>query len=112
MSQPAGSATVPTRERVAEFDAIGITAFTTTRAYGDLSLAEGADVAATTARWHALHESLAPTGLVSALQVHGVRIAEHAAPVQGWTRLDGVDAHLVRVQGAAAVTVEIGRAHV
>ena len=104
---PAGMGALPIRERVAEFDAIGITAFTTTRAHGDFSLARPDLLETNTGRWNALQRALSPTspGLVSALQVHGVGIAEHAAPWSGWVRLDGVDAHIVHVPGAAAVTV-------
>ena len=108
MNEPAGVGAIPTRERVAELDAIGVTAFTTTRAHGDFSLAPGADAAANTERWKMLQRSLEPTstGLVSALQVHGVNIAEHAAPVPGWVRIEGVDAHVARAPGmAAAVTI-------
>ena len=108
MSLPAGLGAVPTRERVAELDAIGIDAFTTTRAHGDFSLAVNETSAVNSERWEALQRSLAPaaSGLVSALQVHGVDIAEHAAPVAGWIRLDGVDAHVLRAPcAAAAVTV-------
>lgn len=108
MNNRAGVRTMPTREHVAEFAAIGITAFTTTRAHGDFSLAVPEIEAANTERWKELQRSLqsAGTGLVSALQVHGVNIAEHAAPVTGWMRIEGVDAHLVRAPAAAAaVTV-------
>lgn len=108
MSHTAGAGTTPTREHVAELAAIGITAFTTTRAYGDFSLAVPEIEAANTERWNELQRSLQPagTGLVSALQVHGVNINEQATPVPGWMRIDGVDAHLVRAPAAAAaVTV-------
>ena len=108
MNSRAGVSTMPTREHVAEFAAIGITAFTTTRAYGDFSLAVPEVEAANTARWNEVQRSLQPegTGLVSAVQVHGGNIAEHAAPVRGCVRIEGVDAHLIRVPAAAAaVTV-------
>jgi YfiH family protein len=107
VSEPAGRDDLPTRERVTEFDAIGVTAFTTTRAHGDFSLAAEVE-AANAERWKDLQRSLHPTGtgLVSALQVHGVNIAVHTAPVPGWVRIDGVDAHVVRAPAtAAAVTV-------
>jgi YfiH family protein len=105
---PAGTGQLPVRERVAEFDAIGVTAFTTTRAHGDFSLSSPEAQQENSRRWHELHGSLAPavSGLASAHQVHGVAIAEHAAPWDGWMRLDGVDAHLVLARrSAAAVTV-------
>ena len=107
MRNPSGLGSIPSRERVAEFDTIGVTAFTTTRAHGDFSLA--ADVeAANVERWKELQRSLHPsaTGLVSARQVHGVGIAEHTAPASGWVRIEGVDAHLLKAASlAAAVTV-------
>ena len=108
MSNAVGVGTMPTREHVAELDAIGVTAFTTTRAHGDFSLAIPEAETSNTARWKELQRSLRPdgTGLVSALQVHGAVIAEHTMPVQGWMRIAGVDAHLVRSPAsAAAVTV-------
>lgn len=108
MNPPSGSATVPTRERVAEFEVLGVTAFTTTRALGDFSLSEPATLEANTARWNAMQRALMPgqTGLVSARQVHGVAIAEHGDPWSGWHRIEGVDAHIVFAPAiAAAVTI-------
>ncbi len=101
------------REEVEEFRPIGISAFTTTRAAGDFRLP--ADMAAPAgdaepgcaARWVALHEALARAapGLVSADQVHGTEVAEHATPWAGIRRLAGFDAQIVRTAGAAAITV-------
>lgn len=107
MTGPAGRDPIPAREHVAEFASIGVTAFTTTRAAGDFSLAVPAVEAENTARWAALQQSLEPaSGLVSALQVHGTRYAVHEAPVEGWVRIEGVDAHLVpKARVAAAVTI-------
>lgn len=108
MNQPAGLGASPTLEPVAELESIGVTAFTTTRAHGDFSLAVPDTTEANSRRWTELQRSLAPTaaGLISALQVHGARIAEHLQPLPGWTRIEGVDAHLVRAPAsAAAVTV-------
>ena len=108
MSMPPGMGTPPTRERVAEFESIGITAFTTTRVHGDFSLSQPGVAESNTERWRALQRSLEPgsSGLVSALQVHGVRIAEHTEAWTGWVRIEGIDAHLVHARGsAAAVTI-------
>lgn len=99
---------IPAREPVAELARIGITAFTTTRAYGDFSLAEPAHVLANSPRWHDLQRSLGPgpAGLVSALQVHGEEVATHRDTWEGWRRIEGVDAHIVTApRGAAAVTI-------
>ena len=107
MTPPDGLEHIPAREPVAEFATIGVTAFTTTRAAGDFSLAVPAVLGENTARWAALQQSLQPeTGLVSALQVHGTAFAVHEAPVDGWVRIEGVDAHLVpKARVAAAVTI-------
>lgn len=96
------------RETVTEFETMGITAFTTTRAAGDFGLSGATEVVdANAGRWRALATSLSGAGgaLVHALQVHGVTIAEHDRAWTGWRSLDGFDAHLVVVPGAAAVTV-------
>ena len=104
----ATDSTVPSREVVREFASLGVLAFTTTRTHGDFALGPGGDAPAGVAQWVALQGSLAPqaTGLVSAAQVHGTKLAVHAAPWDGWRRLEGFDAHVVRApSGAAAVTV-------
>jgi len=97
-----------TREPVSEFEAMGITAFTTTRSAGDFALPGAVEVIDENAsRWRALAGSLsgARGALVHAVQVHGVTIAEHERTWTGWRSLDGFDAHLVVAPGAAAVTV-------
>ncbi len=99
---------LPAREPVVELARMGITAFTTTRAHGDFSLAEPSHVAANSPRWNELQRSLepGPAGLVSAVQVHGDEIATHEDAWTGWRRIEGVDAHIVLApRGAAAVTV-------
>ncbi len=99
---------IPAREPVAELARIGITAFTTTRAHGDFSLAAPAHVAANSPRWTELQRSLEPAsaGLVSALQVHGEEVATHRDAWEGWRRIEGFDAHIVAAsRGAAAVTI-------
>jgi copper oxidase (laccase) domain-containing protein len=108
VTAPATRPGIPEREPVAELARIGITAFTTTRAHGDFSLAEPADVAANATRWQALPHSLEPkpVGLVSSKQVHSAEISVRHEPWDGWERLEGFDAHLVLAEGgAAAVTV-------
>ena len=96
------------RQPVEEFRAIGVEAFTTTRAAGDYGLGDGDPPAAALAKWRALHESLlaiAPR-LASARQVHGARILEHGAGWDGWRRFDGADGHLALDAGIAlAVTI-------
>jgi YfiH family protein len=108
VSSPASRPGIPPREHVAEFAGLGITAFTTTRTHGDFALAEPLPHEASVERWRELQRSLGnpPCGLASAKQVHGTAIAEHTQPWEGWSRIEGFDAHLVTAQsGAAAVTV-------
>lgn len=95
------------REPVAEFERIGIDAFTTTRAHGDFNLAAPAPAPDVDARWATVQQSLAPrgTGLVSSVQVHGTQVTRHRGPWSGIRRLDGIDGHLVAAAGAAAITV-------
>ncbi len=99
--------TIPQREPVAEFESLGVRAFTTTRASGDFGLATSDVAGANAARWSALAESLdeSQPGLVSAAQVHGVAIAHHDTPWTGWRQIHGFDAHVVTAHGAAAITV-------
>jgi YfiH family protein len=99
---------IPRRQPVEEFRAIGIEAFTTTRADGDYGLGEGDPPAPALARWAALQASLAPAAprLASARQVHGTRVLEHGAGWDGWRRFDGADGHLSLGGGLAlAVTI-------
>lgn len=98
---------IPPREPVAEFESLGVRAFTTTRVAGDFGLAVPASVAENAARWRAVAESLdaSQPGLVSATQVHGVCIAHHDTEWAGWRQLDGFDAHVLTAHGAAAITV-------
>jgi YfiH family protein len=94
------------REQVAELAKIGISAYTTTRGHGDFGLADADASTRNSPRWAALQQSHAPAGLVSSVQVHAARVAEHSKPWDGWIRLEGFDAHVVSAEvGAAAVTV-------
>jgi YfiH family protein len=108
VTQSAARAGIPEREPVVEFARLGVTAFTTTRAHGDFSLAEPSHVEANAPRWEALQRSLEPRpiGLVSSKQVHGDRISTKRDGWDDWERLEGFDAHLVlAARGAAAVTI-------
>jgi hypothetical protein len=93
---------------VDEFRAIGVEAFTTTRADGDYGLGDGEPPAAALAKWGALRASLVEVAprLASARQVHGTRILEHGMGWDGWLRFDGADGHLALGAGIAlAVTI-------
>jgi YfiH family protein len=98
---------IPLREKVDAFVPFGIEAFTTTRAAGDYGLGEGEPPADALARWNALHAELAEIAprLVSARQIHGVKILDHdeSPGSQGWTRHDGADGHLTVASGVACV---------
>lgn len=96
---------IPLREKVDSFASIGIEAFTTTRAAGDYGLGEGEPPAEAVARWVALNAEFAEVAprLVSARQVHGVKVLEHGAGDAGWTRHEGADGHLTFATGVACV---------
>lgn len=105
MTAASSTESIPRREKVDAFAAIGVEAFTTTRAAGDYGLGEGDPPAEAVARWLALQEELASVAprLVSAKQVHGVNVLEHGSGAAGWTRHDGADGHLTNAAGVACV---------
>ncbi len=93
-------------EPVAPFHAIGVRAFTTTRAAGTFRL-DGDDAAGeVVAHWHALHARLGVARLASARQVHGRDVVRHGDGWHGWLRVDGADGHVTDAPGTAlAVTI-------
>jgi YfiH family protein len=100
--------TLPPHEPAPGFEALGFTAFTTTRQAGSFNLSSGEAAASVFGRWMALVESLAPaTRLATALQVHGSRILEHGNTWHGWLRdTSGADGHITAdPQTAMAVTL-------
>ena len=95
-------------EAIAPFAAIGITAFTTTRAAGDFALGEMEPLPAGVARWEQLVQELTPEALrlASARQVHGATVLTHEADFRGWRRQDAADGHFTHSAGTAlAITV-------
>ena len=101
---------LPPHESVPGFEALGLTAFTTTRQAGSFNLGSDEPAASVFGRWMSLVESLAPRGsrLASALQVHGDRILQHVDEGwNGWLRdTSGADGHISATRGTAmAVTV-------
>ena len=109
MNAPAGPAgTGPERESVADLAALGVTAFTTTRAFGDLGWQSADPAALVEARWQRLWEAL-PSGtarLATARQVHGTEVVMHAPGWTGRLRVEGADGHVAPAPGTAlAVTV-------
>jgi len=98
----------PTREVVAELAAIGISAFTTTRAAGSFALRSAEPAAEVWDRWLALAEELSSVTerLVFAHQVHGTTIVEHSAGWRGLLRVPDADGHLSLTKPTAmAVTL-------
>jgi YfiH family protein len=95
------------RDPVDVFAALGIMAFTTTRAAGDFGVPADGPTPAVRARWDGVLRTLAPAPrVVSARQVHGRMVLAHGADWEGWRRIDGVDGHFTSSSGTAlAVTV-------
>jgi YfiH family protein len=97
-----------TVDPVQPFAAIGVRAFTTTRATGDFAVPLDGITPAARSQWEGLLAALGPgvTRLASSLQVHGRAVAEHGEPWEGWQRLQGLDGHVSRLPGTAlAVSV-------
>lgn len=94
-------------EPVEAFAALGIRAFTTTRAAGDFSVPPEGATPEVRARWEALLQTLEPARrLASARQVHGRSVLTHADDWAGWRRADGADGHVTAASGTAlAVSV-------
>lgn len=97
-------------EPVPELAALGIRAFTTTRAVGTFSVASQDSSASISERWSALRKALGtadtPARLATASQVHGKRIILHVPGWAGWLRSDSADGHAAMQRGTAvAVTV-------
>lgn len=108
MSAPAGavSGALHDREIAPGFAALGVTAFTTTRAAGSFGLQGSEPVGEVFARWGALRESLGGARLASARQVHEATVIRHHPGWTGWLRADDADGHLAPLPGTAmAVTI-------
>jgi YfiH family protein len=94
---------------VAEFAAIGVTAFTTTRSAGSFGLAGTEPVVQVMARWSALMDdcrALGAPALATAGQVHGAEIEQHHGGWRGWLRGKDRDGHVSDHPSVAmAVTV-------
>ncbi len=90
---------------VPSLQAIGIPAFTTTRAQGTYRL-DGTDAAGDVVpRWHALAQALqaeyGASRLASARQVHEATVLAHGDGWRGWLRADGADGHVTAAPGTA-----------
>ena len=88
-------------EAVPELEAIGIRAFTTTRAAGSFGVASDEPVRDVMARWDRLRAELATAGprLATARQVHGDRVISHGTGWEGWLRCGDADGHFALERG-------------
>lgn len=94
------------RESIPEFEALGIEAFTTTRAAGTFGLAGTDPVGEVMARWTALLAQSGASGICVAPQVHGTTVLAHARPWDGILRTPPADGHATLERGIAlAVTI-------
>ena len=95
-------------ERIDDFEAFGIRAFTTTRARGSFGTASDEPVGIVMDRWAALRRELSPEGgrFATASQVHGSRVVVHDDTWEGWLRVDRADGHVAMKRGTGtAVTI-------
>jgi len=94
---------------VDEFAAIGVVAFTTTRAAGSFGLGSTEPVADVMGRWSRLMDDCRAHGapaLASAGQVHGAAVEVYGAGWRGWLRGKDLDGHVTAQRGVAmAVTI-------
>ncbi len=96
------------REVVPELEALGLRAFTTTRAAGTFGTGGSDPVSEVMSRWNALIAELRPVAprFATAGQVHGNRVVTHGGGWEGWLRVAAADGHLTTVPGTAfAVTI-------
>ena len=97
------------REVVADVAALGVRAFTTTRAAGDFAWHSAEPAGAVFARWESLRGELRAAGaprFATAHQVHGTTVLEHAPAWEGWLRAHDADGHFSPTRGTAmAVSV-------
>ena len=103
---------LPEREDVPDFDAFGVTAFTTMRDAGSFGTHTDDPVRQVMARWDQLRVSLqtlcptSPPRFATASQVHGTRVVEHDGVWEGWLRVNDADGHFASRRGTAmAVTI-------
>jgi YfiH family protein len=95
-------------EVVAEFSALGVHAFTTTRAAGSFGFSSDEPARDVWQRWSELRRELRTLGprLANASQVHGARVVVHESSWEGWLRVDAADGHASFERGTAlAVTI-------
>jgi len=99
-----GAARLDDHETVPGFGELGVRAFTTTRQRGSFALHGTEPVGEVMARWTALVEELAPSGVVrlaTAHQVHGDSVLSHGGSWTGWLRASAADGHVAHAPGTA-----------
>ena len=96
-------------EVIDDFVEFGISAFTTTRAFGTLSSASLEPTTVVSGRWDAVRDAAKADGVArfaTAHQVHGTRVIEHQDTWLGWLRSGDADGHFSLARGTAlGVTV-------
>ncbi len=100
--------TIESQQAVEDFADYGVRAFTTTRAAGTFGMSGDDPVSQVMERWTGLQREIAGDGqrLVLGRQVHGARVAEHAAGWAGFLLGAEADGHVAAERGTGlAVTV-------
>ena len=96
-------------EVVRDFAEFGVTAFTTTRAFGTLSSASTEPTNIVSGRWDAVRDAAKAAGVArfaTAHQMHGARVIMHEGTWQGWLRSGAADGHYSLARRTAlAVTI-------
>jgi polyphenol oxidase len=86
-----------------DFRSFGVRALISTRAAGDLALNGSGPVGEVLGRWQALRSAIGASGpgsrFATAIQVHGIRVLEHALGWTGWLRVDDADGHFAAHPG-------------
>ncbi|MEK7402759.1 MAG: polyphenol oxidase family protein [Gemmatimonadota bacterium] len=91
-------------EVVRDFAEFGVTAFTTTRAFGTVSSASTEPANVVASRWDAIRDAAKAAGvdrLATSHQVHGAAVLEHNVRWHGWLRAGDADGHHSATRGTA-----------
>jgi YfiH family protein len=91
-------------EVVTDFAAFGVTAFTTTRAFGTLSAASDEPISVVSKRWDAVRDAARAVGVerfATANQVHGKNVLTHRLGWRGWLRGVDADGHFTPTRDTA-----------
>jgi YfiH family protein len=102
------AAGAPAREEIADFQQLGVRAFTTTREAGSFGLSGEDPVGEVMSRWTALQDELMTSArrIVIGRQVHGTRVLSHSGGWEGMLRTGEADGHIATEKGIAlAVSV-------